>query len=231
MNGRRDPKYKHKTEGRNILVYTVQALSKPGMRDGLIRPSGLPSTIETEHTVVDQVRIVPRNGYYVVEVIYTKEPVQAKVDPSFCVAIDLGVTNLAAIASNREGFAPRLVNGRPVKAWNQWYNKRRKELKKQLPKEDRERVTKQMQRITNTRNRQIMHIDELMRPSRAQSCPHLIFNLHNHYLHTASKRIVDFLVKEGAGTVIIGKNPLWKQETGMGKRNNQKFGAPHQRRK
>ncbi len=131
------PKYKHKTEGRNILVYTVQALSKPGIRDGLIRPSGLPITIETEHTVVDQVRIVPRNGYYVVEVVYTKEPVQTKVDPSFCVAIDLGVTNLAAIASNREGFIPRLVNGRPIKAWNQWYNKRMKELKKQLPKADR----------------------------------------------------------------------------------------------
>ncbi len=201
------PKYKHKTEGRNILVYTVQALSKPSIRDGLIRPSGLPITIETEHTVVDQVRIVPRNSYYVVEVVYTKEPVQANVDPSFCVAIDLGVTNLAAIASNHEGFAPRLVNGRPVKAWNQWYNKRMKELKKQLPKEDRERVTKQMERITNTRNRQI-----------------------NHYLHTASKRIVDFLVKEGAGTVIIGKNPLWKQETGMGKRNNQNFvSIPHAR--
>ena len=201
------PKYKHKTEGRNILVYTVQALSQPAMRDGLIRPSGLPITIETEHTVVDQVRIVPRNGYYVVEVVYTKEPVQANVDPSFCVAIDLGVTNLAAIASNREGFAPRLVNGRPVKAWNQWYNKRMKELKKQLPKEDRERVTKQMERITNTRNRRI-----------------------DHYLHTASKRIVDFLVKEAIGTVIIGKNPLWKQETSMGKRNNQNFvSIPHAR--
>jgi putative transposase len=202
------PKYKHKTEGRNILVYTVQALSQPAMRDGLIRPSGLPITIETEHTVVDQVRIVPRNGHYVVEIVYTREPVQANVDPSFCVGIDLGVTNLAAIASNREGFAPRLVNGRPVKAWNQWYNKRMKELKKQLPKEDRERVTKQMERITNTRNRRI-----------------------SHYLHTASKRVIDFLVKEGVGTVIIGKNPLWKQETGMGKRNNQNFGAPHQRRK
>src|SRR5215472_441012 len=70
------PKYKHKTEGRNILVYTVQALSQPGVRDGLIRPSGLPITIETEHTVVDQVRIVPRNGHYVVEIVYTKEPVQ-----------------------------------------------------------------------------------------------------------------------------------------------------------
>src|SRR5215467_9055700 len=177
------------------------------MRDGLVRPSGLPITIETEHTVVDQVRIVPRNGYYVVEVVYTKEPVPANVDPAFCVAIDLGVTNLAAIASNREGFMPRLVNGRPLKAWNQWYNKRMKELKKQLPKAERERITRQMERITNTRNRRI-----------------------NHYLHTASKRIVDFLVKEGVGTIMVGKNPLWKQESNMGKRNNQNFvSIPHAR--
>src|SRR5712691_1053609 len=205
--GPRLPKYKHKTEGRNILVYTIQALSKPGMRDGLIRPSMLPITIETEHTVVDQVRIVPRNGYYVVEIIYTRESVQANVDPSFCVAIDLGVTNVAAIASNREGFIPRLVNGRPLKAWNQWYNKRMKELKKQLSKEDRERVTRQMEQITTTRNRRI-----------------------DHYLHTASKRIVDFLVENGIGTVIIGKNPLWKQESHMGRKNNQNFvSIPHAR--
>ena len=201
------PKYKHKTEGRNILVYTMQALSKPGVRDGLIRPSGLPITVESEHTVVDQVRIVPRHDYYVVEVVYEKAPIQANVDPSFCVGIDLGVTNLAAIASNREGFVPRLVNGRPLKAWNQWYNKRMKALKKQLPKEDRERVTRQMERITNTRNRRI-----------------------HHYLHTASKRIVDFLVENGVGTVIIGKNPLWKQEASMGRRNNQNFvSIPHAR--
>ena len=201
------PKYKHKTEGRNILVYSVQALSKPGVRDGLIRPSGLPITVETEHTTIDQVRIVPRKGHYVVEVVYSKEPVQANVDPSFCVAIDLGVTNLAAIASNREGFVPQLVNGRPIKAWNQWYNKRMKELKKRLPKEDRERVTKQMECITNRRNRRI-----------------------DHYLHTASRRIIDFLVNEGIGTVIIGKNPLWKQECEMGRKNNQNFVLiPHAR--
>ncbi|MBV9706262.1 MAG: transposase [Chloroflexi bacterium] len=201
------PKYKHKTEGRNILVYTVQALSKPAMRDGLIRPSGLAITIETEHTVVDQVRIVPRNSYYVVEIVYTKKPVQAEVDPSFCVGMDLGVTNLAAIAANREGFVPRLVNGRPLKAWNQWYNKRIKELKKKLPKEDRERVTKQMERLTTTRNRRIQH-----------------------YLHTASKRIIDLLVQEGVGTIIIGKNPLWKQEVNNGRRNNQNFVCiPHAR--
>src|SRR5581483_3614251 len=201
------PKYKHKTEGRNILIYTVQALSKTALRDGLIRPSGLPITIETEHTSVDQVRIVPRNGHYVIEIVYTKEPVQAVVDPSFCVAIDLGVTNVAAIASNREGFVPRLVNGQTLKAWNQWYNKRVKELKLCLPKEDRERVTRQMERITNKRNRRI-----------------------DHYLHTASRRIIDFLVEEGIGTVIIGKNLLWKQEVNNGRHNNQNFGSiPHTR--
>ena len=205
------PKYKHKTEGRNLLVYTIQAISrgKKGLKRGLIKPSMLPITIKTKQQpeTIHQVRIVPRNGYYVVEVVYTKQPVQANVDPSFCVGIDLGVTNVAAIASNREGFVPQLVNGRPIKAWNQWYNKRMKELKNKLPKADRDRVTKQMERITNTRNRRI-----------------------NHYLHRASKRIIDFLVEQGVGTIIIGKNPLWKQEVSMGRRTNQNFvQIPHAR--
>ncbi len=205
------PKYKHKTEGRNILIYTMQAVSrdKKYLAQKIIKPSQLAITVQTtqDPTTIDQVRIVPKNGSYVVEVIYQKAPIQAKVDPSFCVAIDLGVTNLAAIASNRQGFVPQLVNGRPIKTWNQWYNKRIKQLKMQLPKEDRERVTRQMERITKKRNRRI-----------------------DHYLHAASSRIIDFLIEEGVGTVIIGKNPLWKQETGMGKRNNQNFvSIPHAR--
>lgn len=154
------PKYKHKTEGRNLLVYTIQALrggqSKQGIQ-GLIRPSGLPITIKTQQPNIDQVRIVPRKGYYVVEVIYTKAPIQTRVDPSFCAAIDVGVTNLAAITANRAGFIPRLVNGRPLKAINQWYNKRMKELTLCLPKGERDRVTGQMERITTHRNRQVNH--------------------------------------------------------------------------
>jgi len=205
------PKYKDKAKGRNLLIYTMQAVSrnKKYLAQGIIKPSQLAITVQTKQdpTTLDQVRIVPKNGYYVVEVVYEKAPTQAKVDPSFCVGIDLGVTNLAAIASNRAGFVPRLVNGRTLKAWNQWYNKRIKELKNLLPKEERERVTKQMERITTKRNRRV-----------------------DHYLHAASKRIIDLLVEQGVGTVIIGKNPLWKQETSMGKRNNQNFvSIPHAR--
>ncbi|MDQ2715776.1 MAG: transposase [Chloroflexota bacterium] len=204
------PRYKHKTEGRNMLVYTVQALhggqSKQGIQ-GVIRPSGLAISVQTQQQHIDQVRIAPRHGHYVVEVVYSKDPIQAPVDPALCVAIDLGVTNLAAITANREDFVPRLVNGRPLKAMNQWYNKRMKELTLCLPKRDRERVTKQMERLTTKRNRQV-----------------------NHYLHAASKSILDFLVQEEVGTIIVGKNPLWKQEVGMGRKNNQNFvSIPHAR--
>src|SRR5437588_3625911 len=56
------PKYKHKTEGRNILIYTLQALeggqSKKGIQ-GVIKPSGLPITIKTQQQAINQVRILP----------------------------------------------------------------------------------------------------------------------------------------------------------------------------
>src|SRR5262249_31136146 len=47
---------------------------------------------------------------------------------------------------------------------------------------------------------------------------------------TASRRIIDVLVAEGIGRVCIGKNPLWKQEVRMGRRNNQDVvQVPHAR--
>ncbi len=42
------PKYKHKTEGRNILIYTIQAISKKGLKYGLIQPSMLPIRVKTK---------------------------------------------------------------------------------------------------------------------------------------------------------------------------------------
>jgi putative transposase len=194
------PKYKDKQQGRNILVYTIQAISKPALKHGYIIPSGLPIRIETQHQNVDQVRIVPRQGFYVVEVIYE----QADVDPTLYAGIDIGIDNLATLTSNKEGFIPRIVNGRPLKSINQYYNKRKAELQSILKDT---RFTARMERITNKRTRRI-----------------------DHYLHTASRRIIDLLVSEGIGSLVIGKNPNWKQEVEMGKRNNQQFVCiPHAR--
>lgn len=200
------PKYKHKTEGRNMLVYTIQAISrgKKGLGRGIIKPSMLPIEVKTKQKDVDQVRIVPRKGFYVVEVVYEKEVKQAPVNPAYYAGIDIGMNNLVALTSNKPGFRSVLVNGRPVKSVNQFYNKRKADLQKQLGHPG---TTKRMERMTNKRNRRI-----------------------DHYMHTASKRIIDLLVKEGIGVLCIGKNDAWKQNSEMSKRVNQNFvNIPHAR--
>jgi putative transposase len=198
------PRYKDKQKGRNILVYTIQALSKPALARGMIVPSGLPITLETRQASVDQVRIVPKAGYYMVEVVYEQTETQANVDPDLYAGIDIGIDNLATLTSNKVGFVPRLVNGRPLKSINQFYNKRKADLQSILKDS---RFTARMERITHKRTRRI-----------------------DHYLHTASRRIINLLVSEGIGTLVIGKNPNWKQEVNMGKRTNQQFVCiPHAR--
>jgi putative transposase len=137
----------------------------------------------------------------VVEVVYEQDCEQEAVKADLYAGIDLGINNLATITSNKDGFVPRLVNGRPVKSINQFYNKRRAELQSKLAKEDARRHTsKRLERIANKRTRKI-----------------------DHYLHTASRRIIDLLVSEGIGTLGIGYNQEWKQEVNIGKRNNQNF--------
>jgi IS605 OrfB family transposase len=200
----RIPRYKHKQRGRNLLVYTTQALSAPALRNLMLCPSGLDITVQTRQSNIQQVRIIPRIGFYVVEVIYEQEPAQAKVNPALHAGIDIGLNNLALLTSDKPDFVPRLVNGRPVKSINQFYNKRRAELQSQLGDAH---TSQRLERITVRRTRRI-----------------------DHYLHTASRHIIDLLVAAGIGTLCIGKNPLWKQQAHMGTRNNQNFvSVPHAR--
>ncbi|MBV9691460.1 MAG: hypothetical protein JO202_17300 [Ktedonobacteraceae bacterium] len=44
----------------------------------------------------------------------------------------MGIDNLVALTANKPGFQSVLVNGRPVKSINQYYNKRKADLQKQL---------------------------------------------------------------------------------------------------
>jgi putative transposase len=202
------PKYKDKQKGRNILIYDLQALSKPALRQGMIAPSQLAITVLTKQKTVKQVRIVPRQGHYVVEVVYEREETRPVVNADLVAGIDIGLNNLATLTSNKLGFVPLLVNGRPLKSVNQYYNKRKASLQSKLTKQDaRRRTSHQMEWLTNKRTRKI-----------------------NHYLHTQSSRIIKHLVEEKIGTLVIGKNVHWKQEANMGKRTNQQFvQIPHAR--
>jgi putative transposase len=120
-----------------LLIYDKQALSKKALKRGMIAPSWLGIEIPTELGKVQQARIVPRIGFYVLEVVYERAECPPSGNPNWYASIDVGVDNLAAITSNKEGFAPRLVNGRPMKSTNQNYNKKRAELQKKLGHTDR----------------------------------------------------------------------------------------------
>src|SRR5439155_22969702 len=114
------------------LVYTLQALSRPALKRGSIQPSGLAICVVTKQTRIAQVRIVPRSEHYVVEVVYERDLERAAIDPALAAGVDIGLNYLAAITSTKPGFVPVLVNGRPLKAINQAYNKRIAELQTKL---------------------------------------------------------------------------------------------------
>src|SRR5260221_7031779 len=59
------PHYKHKQDGRYALVYTMQALSRPGLKRGLIQPSMFPIPVQPQQypAAMAGVRIVPRRGF------------------------------------------------------------------------------------------------------------------------------------------------------------------------
>jgi putative transposase len=203
------PGYKHKEKGRFLLIYDKQALGKRTFKKtGKLVPSGLPLAIATKVAWerIDCVRIVPRGSCYVAEVVYTVAEQQAAVDPSVVAAIDLGVNVLAAITSTKAGFVPTLVNGRPLKDLNHSYNQQRALQQSRLARQHR-KSSRKLDLITTKRNRRV-----------------------NAYLHTASRRIIDLLVEEGIGTLVIGLNKLWKQGVELGKSTNQQFvQIPHRR--
>jgi putative transposase len=197
------PKYKHKTKGRNLLIYTIQAISKPKLKQGIVKLSGTKIEIYTKQKAIQQARIIPKCGTYVIEIIYKKEVTDLKLNKKNIAGIDLGVNNLATVTSNVNEVQPLIINGRPLKAMNQYYNKKKAKYQSFVGDKSSNRLNK----LTIKRNQKV-----------------------DNYLHNASSDIVEHLVNNDIGTVVVGKNKQWKTEANMGKRNNQNFiNIPHAR--
>jgi putative transposase len=197
------PNYKHKKQGRNILIYTIQSISKKCLKESVLYLSGTNIKMKILHkNNIKQARIVPlRNKTYKIEIIYEKQIVPKNLNKNLIAGIDIGVDNLAAVTSNHRGWTPLLINGRPLKSINQYYNKKRALLMGQLMKSCKNRYTSnRLENLTFKRN---MKIED--------------------YLHKASRFIIDKLSEYGIGTLVIGHNPDWKQQVNLGRQNNQNF--------
>lgn len=193
------PHYLDKEKGRFVATYPINVISKKFLRDkGVIKLSQVDITVKTNlnYEQVKQVRIVPRHSFYVFEVLYKVDDVEKLKDNGRYAAIDIGVSNLATVAFNCE--KPFIINGKPIKAINQFFNKKVADLQSKL--KGNKKTSNLIHSITRNRNNKI-----------------------KTYLHKASRYVADFLRKHDINILFIGKNDGWKQEVNIGKKNNQNF--------
>lgn len=155
------------------------------------------------------VRIVPRYGQYVMELVFTCQAETADVKKEKAMAIDLGINQLATIVTNT-GHRPVCVKGKPLKAINQFYNKLTAHytsiLRQGKQPHEGAHTSKRLEQLHLKRHRRI-----------------------KDFFHKTSHCIVSLAVEQQIGTIIIGYNQGWKVESDIGRRNNQSFcHIPHQ---
>lgn len=198
------PRYLDKN-GRNLLILTN---SDCKIRNSVVvfpkKFKGF--SIRTKVDNIQQVRILPRNNFILIEVIYRVEVPNEILDNNRYLGIDIGLDNLGTITNNF-GNKPFIINGKHIKSINQYYNKKLSKQRSIAKRMNSSNWTKEMNKLTIKRN-----------------------NMIDDKLHKASKSIIDYALSCEANTIVIGNNKDWKRESKMSKKVNQKFiGIPHQR--
>lgn len=190
------PKYK-RGKKQNMVVFTTSACRLKS--DGYIHfVKSIISPIKTRigDNKLCQVRIIPQATCYVVEVIYEKKEQDLNLNKDNVLSIDLGLNNLCTCISN-VGISPFIVNGKVIKSFNQWYNKKKARLMSLIGDKG---TSRRINKMTCYRNCWI-----------------------SDKIHKIRRYIIDICRSNNIGTIVIGQNRGWKQEINLGKRINQKF--------
>jgi putative transposase len=194
------PKMPNYKKSLSELYFTYNQVS---VKDGFVHfPKKLGiKPMKTKIKRIDFCRIVPKSNHFIVDFVYTVEDVQKKEYNDKWMGIDIGLNNLATCSSNV--VEPFIINGKSLKAVNNFYNKRKKQLQSKL--KENIFTSKRIERLTFRRNQKI-----------------------KDYIHKSSRRIVDLAKENDITKIIIGKNENWKQSINLGRKTNRQFTSiPH----
>ena len=234
------PGYLDKVEGRYLVSYEKGAISTKELKTGYVKLSGTKISVpfmNIEEKLV-AARIVPtQNTEYILEIIYYVKEEEIKENGIYS-GIDLGVNNLMVVTFAEKGVNPIIINGRPVKSINQYYNKKRAALQADLKKsqkkkiaaaEDQKKRREEEKLLKDSNGNPVTKAaeEETIKIQKTSKAIKKLTATRNHkiedYMHKATTVVVDILAKKGVQTLVIGKNPFWKQECNMGKKANQNF--------
>jgi len=206
-----------------LVSFTNQMISKRKLKFDILKLTGLEVCMklrkyknETDDVVIyacnkniRDVKLIRFNDCYKLIVSYqnTKQKTIGLSDK--CAGLDLGVNNVVAVSTNVKQMPQILYNGKPLKSINYYYNKQKSKLQSEFDN------------TTSKRRKKIIK-NKILKLSRIRN------NKIKHELHQISSVIVNQLSFAGIYHLVIGHNVGWKQETMMGKKNNQNFvNIPH----
>lgn len=183
----RIPGYNKKEQEFMVIIRDTQCTVK----DGMMRFPGKLNLYKIYVGDLDiaHVRIFPGKKKYKVEVVYKVEALPKRKKGNIA-GIDLGLDNLATVAINKRGIRPLLINGRPLKSMNLYFNKKRDKVQSELKKCNDKYMSHKLETLYRKRN-----------------------NRFNTYIHKASKEIIDYCLEHNVSQIIIGHNKLQKQES------------------
>ena len=199
------PKYKAKN-GVNIVVFTNQkARIKQGKslnkihfpKNTNLQP--LITKIDTQTSILKQVRFIPKSTCFIVEVVYECLAKATNLIKNSFLSIDLGLNNFVTSIDN-QSKQPFIINGRGIKSVNQFFNKLRAKYTQTL-------------KLSNNK----FHSKKLANLALKRDCK------INDFMYKSSDFIIKHCVKHKIANIVIGKNKEWKQEINLGKKINQNF--------
>ncbi|MEM3426628.1 MAG: transposase [Nitrososphaerales archaeon] len=147
---------------------------------------------------IKEIRIIPKakGRWFEVHYIYRmKEKEEKKEKPQKVLSVDLGIDNLATCVSS-EGKA-FIVDGKDLKAVNQWFNKELARLKSVYAKQ-------------GIKSGKRLAVLSEKRQSRIRD-----------YMHKTAKLLLDFCLKEGIDLVVVGDCSSIYEKPKLGRVNNQ----------
>ncbi len=146
------------------------------------------------------VKIIPINNakFFEIQYIYEAPEEQRELDQQKALAIDFGLNNLMTCATS-EGDT-FIIDGRKLKAINQWYNKQNARLQSIKDKQKNKESTFRQRQLARKRKLRI-----------------------NDYISKACRKVINYCLLHNIGVLVCGYNVTFQRDTHMGKVNNQNF--------